>query len=1306
MSMSNQCEYNTNSKETSAIRMVVMVSFQILSIFDGSGKLLLSPKSPELLFILDLYANGKCLSEIFQNQNDITLKGSEHIAIWNKGSDEIEVHYTSNKYSIDDGRISIHNVSEEDSGVYLGLHILSCMKLPLAGIYQETCPVTVEIQKLKLVGVHFENREETPSRETQSENFFQLWTSESDEGTTCIVLVTETPSESSSFFRKNHQDDNGNSRLIFILKCTALLSNDFTFLWNTAKAKPLLRSIELFLTEKKHSVEEYKNVASNLVPCFIYESTSSYFKLLSDDARLETLWTLFNSCRSPMEVMNYIADQRLSTLAKKYFRLEGYSQHVDETYILLPPSVANIYLKSFEDNIFKTIENPWESNDTFDQRTCTELECFLHYALNRDLPTSETVFEYIRTSGYVKETKEECIIVPAEYNEKVIEKMDVDIIVNKTFKDVSIHEAVVKLLRIPEEVIGWNDERKQRYIEELKKGKSRIHRARVIVVGCAGAGKTTLVERLKHPDKDEMPRTTTTVGLDVHRNVFLVEGGKLILMGDAASLSYSRTRDKMITVMDFAGQSAYYACHQVYLTKRAIYVLVTDMSKSMEEKVGQHVCDADGTIFANWKYGDYISFWLQSIRTYCGEEMPVVLVATHKDKLQEKLDKSFYEEILHSLPKKQNLKKHLSTERYFEIEAAPRDNDKILKIQDLLIDLLTSKKEENSYSHWGEFIPSFWLTVEGELEQNREKVMRVSQMKDRFNLEFSENIDRFPDKVRHRWFQLKVRLGVEVSKDIKKIRDMLQFFHEIGYILFFNEKPLNNVAILDVQWFIDAFKSLTMDKNQADVANASNNSNKKIPALEDCFQTTEDMDEFYQSGKLPCETLKKFWRSHEDKDLNENSDSILKYMERLGLLAIGKIFHYIPCVNKMDINISQLERISARQHKTPVLHFRFKHCLHHFFFQRVVVACMHKWKYLKIDDRIQLFKNIVLLEHKQSGNIIAIGVNKTAIQLLVYSSSTTLHPADTYKVRKTVEKILNSVVQTFHKAVNYEVGFSCMEDAKVTQESEGRFILEKDALEKREEEGNCDYHYETHRVNWSKMVKYWKKDQGQRLWCVSRETRNSTAEGFSREGKNDDIETGINIEMQEQVVIDIDTRLSENENINMTDEELKKHCWRIFEKLMKVSRDAFQIYFDEKISPYDLQQLSTMEDEMKKSPCKFKREQMMILFPGDGSCPSSSKFDITIMYRLLRNYGNDVPIPSQGWGKTPEFKDIKETDDLERIRIRRNMLSHEGSDSSMERDVFKMYWVEISQAIKRLSKGKLQAELDDLQKEAGAGIMV
>lgn len=52
--------------------------------------------------------------------------------------------------------------------------------------------------------------------------------------------------------------------------------------------------------------------------------------------------------------------------------------------------------------------------------------------------------------------------------------------------------------------------------------------------------------------------------------------------------------------MDFAGQVAYYACHQVYLSRRAAYVIAIDKSKKLKEKV--HQTDLSETFFGEWNY--------------------------------------------------------------------------------------------------------------------------------------------------------------------------------------------------------------------------------------------------------------------------------------------------------------------------------------------------------------------------------------------------------------------------------------------------------------------------------------------------------------------------------------------------------------------------------------------------------------------------------------------------------------------------------------------------------------------------------
>ncbi|XP_061171300.1 uncharacterized protein LOC133180866 [Saccostrea echinata] len=41
---------------------------------------------------------------------------------------------------------------------------------------------------------------------------------------------------------------------------------------------------------------------------------------------------------------------------------------------------------------------------------------------------------------------------------------------------------------------------------------------------------------------------------------------------------------------------------------------------------------------------------------------------------------------------------------------------------------------------------------------------------------------------------------------------MLRYYHDAGKVLYFNEKDLEKSVIMDVQWFIDAFKHIITDK--------------------------------------------------------------------------------------------------------------------------------------------------------------------------------------------------------------------------------------------------------------------------------------------------------------------------------------------------------------------------------------------------------------------------------------------------------------------------------------------------------------
>jgi hypothetical protein len=59
---------------------------------------------------------------------------------------------------------------------------------------------------------------------------------------------------------------------------------------------------------------------------------------------------------------------------------------------------------------------------------------------------------------------------------------------------------------------------------------------------------------------------------------------------------------KIVTILDFGGQSAYYACHSVYFSPRAFHILVIDMSKDLHSRAGKAACETPGLIYSEWKY--------------------------------------------------------------------------------------------------------------------------------------------------------------------------------------------------------------------------------------------------------------------------------------------------------------------------------------------------------------------------------------------------------------------------------------------------------------------------------------------------------------------------------------------------------------------------------------------------------------------------------------------------------------------------------------------------------------------------------
>lgn len=117
----------------------------------------------------------------------------------------------------------------------------------------------------------------------------------------------------------------------------------------------------------------------------------------------------------------------------------------------------------------------------------------------------------------------------------------------------------------PPELVQQGREALLNYFRELTLNSTdRIREVKMLILGEGGAGKTSLVIRLKEGMEASLPdETDSTKGIDIYDYPFTVD----------------QDDSFKINIWDFGGQEIYHATHQFFLTKRSLYVLVTDARK-------------------------------------------------------------------------------------------------------------------------------------------------------------------------------------------------------------------------------------------------------------------------------------------------------------------------------------------------------------------------------------------------------------------------------------------------------------------------------------------------------------------------------------------------------------------------------------------------------------------------------------------------------------------------------------------------------------------------------------------------------
>jgi internalin A len=130
------------------------------------------------------------------------------------------------------------------------------------------------------------------------------------------------------------------------------------------------------------------------------------------------------------------------------------------------------------------------------------------------------------------------------------------------------------------------------YFKTLKGESRELNEAKVLVVGEANVGKTSLIVRLITKKYD--PKRNPTKGIQIYKDWKVPVNGRAV----------------QLNVWDFGGQEIMHATHQFFLTKRSLYILMLDATVD--------------------KDANRVEYWLEKIRILGGGS-PVVIVTNKID---------------------------------------------------------------------------------------------------------------------------------------------------------------------------------------------------------------------------------------------------------------------------------------------------------------------------------------------------------------------------------------------------------------------------------------------------------------------------------------------------------------------------------------------------------------------------------------------------------------------------------------------------------------------------------------------------
>ncbi|XP_045176022.2 uncharacterized protein LOC123536712 [Mercenaria mercenaria] len=243
---------------------------------------------------------------------------------------------------------------------------------------------------------------------------------------------------------------------------------------------------------------------------------------------------------------------------------------------------------------------------------------------------------------------------------------------------------------------------------------------------------------------------------------------------------FSNVKTEHVNIWDFGGQYVFYATHQLFHSRNAIYLLVFKLNEALDTKVRDEDCpDQSNSKMKSMK--DYIEFWVNSVHSFVGNEEgtdpPIILVGTHKDKLLDELEADEHFESVRELFDGRKLLYHIQPDTYPVTATNPADDT-----VEQLRSAVTKIGEKLATKH---VIPAKWIPLE--------KALKDIQ---------NENVITFENV-----WQIDKRNEFPIGTE-DQVKLFLKYHHARGTFFYFDEGEISDFVVVKPQYIIDAFKCI------------------------------------------------------------------------------------------------------------------------------------------------------------------------------------------------------------------------------------------------------------------------------------------------------------------------------------------------------------------------------------------------------------------------------------------------------------------------------------------------------------------